>query len=667
MSKFHKVGWIVLLLVFLGVQPAFSAHSAFSPILGQGVLTGIGNISVIRVNISGKIDAVGTLHMKMILKFPTVSMYVMAKRIYPSPYVMLRNLLIQNADTIVKNADVKYRDSDRSVVMDADVVGQVVNKQGVWEFYVGREADLIWRTDKLAIFAMISYSRGSAVVSYLKIELPDKAYDVAYDTTDKVLTYSMPKEKVPSQIVTSVRTKLTVKPRIMSATYKIYGDPEFHNGYYWVARAEITNTGNSNIYNLTITYKMEGYCDWSESHTYHVVVPGETVVDLYYPVIPSKVTKLMTRTPTMVEMKYTYKDERGRLHTAYKHKRLHILGISQFEFSNIPVEERTGSWMDDYSNAPLLAAWVTRLDPVVKKFAGMASQLAGGVATSQRNKDAIRFCKALYDLMVDNKIVYQTPSASFLTEYSYEQDVKYPRDTLRDKAGTCVDLSILYAAVCEAEGLRTLLVLLPGHMFPIVSLPEGGYLPVEISAISGTGGSKPSAKSPSFAEIVRLAQRDMRRLREGLYYLVDVEELWRQGVVSPELPPLEANVLQRWGYKVVSPKKGETKGGVQKNIVGVTGVWHGVGRNSAGGASRILMKLRQVGNNITGNCVLTPGGNGTVRGIVQGSRIKLVVDFVGVNGRFQVVFEGTVKGNVIAGRWYSPGSAVTGTFSLQRG
>jgi len=671
MGRIHRVGWAAVLFFLLMVQPAFSAHSVFSPLLGQEVLTGIGNISVIRVSIDANINAVGTVHMKMVLKFPTTSVYLLAKRIYPSPYVMLRDLLIQNADTIVKNADVKYRDSDRSIVMEADIVGQVVNKQGVWEFYVGKDADLIWRNDEIAIFAMISYSRSNAVVSYLKVRLPDKAYDISYDDTDRVLTYNMPREKVPSQIVTSVRTKLTVKPRIMSATYKIYGDPEFHDGYYWVARSEIVNTGNSNIYNLTIRYKMEGYCNWSEPHTYHVVVPGETLVDLYYPVIPSKVTKLMTRTPTMVEMKYTYKDEKGQLYTGYRHKRLHILGINQFEFSNIPIEERTGSWMDSFSNMPLLAAWVTHLDPVVKKFAGMASQLAGGVVTSSRNKDAIKFCNAVYDLMRGNNMVYQTPSSTFLTEYVPEQDVKYPRDTLRDKGGTCVDLSILYAATCETEGLGTLLISIPGHVFPVIILPEGGILPVEVTAISGAALNKPSIKSFSFAVAVKVAQKEIRRLRQGLYYVVDVEKMWREGVVSPELPPLDSDVLRKWGYKLVPPEKGremkKSRTSPRVDAAGITGVWQGVGRNTSGGASRITMKLRQVGSNVTGSCILTPGGSGTVKGIVQGNRVKLVAYFMGVNGSFQIVFEGTIKGRTIVGRWYSPGSSVNGTFSLQRG
>jgi len=50
-----------------------------------------------------------------------------------------------------------------------------------------------------------------------------------------------------------------------------------------------------------------------------------------------------------------------------------------------------------------------------------------------------------------NDIVYTTPSGSFLTEgNSSLQDIKYPRDVFRDRAGTCIDLAITYAALAES-------------------------------------------------------------------------------------------------------------------------------------------------------------------------------------------------------------------------
>jgi len=213
------------------------------------------------------------------------------------------------------------------------------------------------------------------------------------------------------------------------------------------------------------------------------------------------------------------------------------------------MEERTGTWAEYFSNSPLLAAWVTHLDPPVKALAGMVSQLAGGVPTALDPESAIRFCRALYELEVANGLVYQTPSG-FLQDYAAGQDIKYPRDVLRDKSGTCVDLAILYASVCEAVGLETVLVTIPGHCFPVVILPGGGLLPVECTAISGVAVGEPQVKALSFDKAVEFASKELQQLQMGMYYLVNVEEMWQQGVVSPELPRLEADILQRWGWQL---------------------------------------------------------------------------------------------------------------------
>ena len=97
----------------------------------------------------------------------------------------------------------------------------------------------------------------------------------------------------------------------MAATYKVYGNPEIFEGEMWVAKAIFKNTGESNIHNLKVSYKLGEYSDWSIPHRYSLIVPGGYAVDLYYPVISSKVTQLLTRSPVDVRIKYEYKDEEG--------------------------------------------------------------------------------------------------------------------------------------------------------------------------------------------------------------------------------------------------------------------------------------------------------------------------------------------------------------------
>lgn len=49
--------------------------------------------------------------------------------------------------------------------------------------------------------------------------------------------------------------------------------------------------------------------------------------------------------------------------------------------------------------------------------------------------------KALLEMEIAHGISYQTPPSGE-THCSFTQDVKFPRDVLRDKAGTCIDLAI---------------------------------------------------------------------------------------------------------------------------------------------------------------------------------------------------------------------------------
>ncbi|MEA1964394.1 MAG: hypothetical protein U9O41_04605, partial [Candidatus Aerophobetes bacterium] len=157
-------------------------------------------------------------------------------------------------------------------------------------------------------------------------------------------------------------------------------------------------------------------------------------------------------------------------------------------------------------------------------------------------------------------MAYQTPSG-FLVEYAPGQDVKYPRNVLRDKSGTCVDLAILYASVCQAVGLQTILVFVPGHCFPIIVLPGGELLPVECTAISGVAVGKPQTQSLSFDKAVKFGYENLQKLQMGQYYMVEVRKMQQQGLVSPELPRLEAGILEKWGWHLPQAQAQQTREG----------------------------------------------------------------------------------------------------------
>jgi len=519
----------------------------------------IEEFNTIRITGQGVVDRKGNLGLKLDWKIPTNALYIEIKRNYPNPYVLLRDFASQRAAFELANAKIEYDDAQNQLHLQADLLGASVNKRGRWEMDVGEGADCIWMEKQKAIFLQI-FPTDTQIIQVMDtmINLPGEASNIKYDEKKGLLIYSLPVE--PRAGYCQLDLSLRCKPRLMAATYKIYANSDISEGSMWVAKTIFKNTGESNIHNFKVSYKLGEYSDWSIPNTYSLIVPGGCVVDLYYPVISSKVTELLTRTPVDVQVKYEYGDEEGNTYSDVTGERIEILGINQMEFCNLTIEERTGSWADNFSNSPLLAAWVTHLDPPVKALAGMVSQLAGGVPTALDPESAIKFCRALYDLEVAHGMAYQTPSG-FLQEYVPGQDIKYPRDILRDKSGTCVDLAILYASVCQAVGLETVLVTIPGHCFPVVILPGGGLLPVECTAISGVAVGQPQVKSFSFDKAVEFASKELSELRMGLYYLVKVKEMQQKGLVSPELPRLEADILERWGWQLPQAQRQEAPGG----------------------------------------------------------------------------------------------------------
>lgn len=512
------------------------------PLSGSSAQAPAGEFTLLRISGKTSVDEKGDLHSNFEWKIPTDALYAQLKRNYPNPYMVLREFLPQRATREVANTKVEYNDLARSLQLATDFLGAAVNRKGRWEVYMGRDTEIIWLENQKATFLQIIPLDSQMIeIMDLMMILPKKASSIGYEEDKGLLTYALPEK--PGVGRCELKLSVKSKPRIMAATYKLYGSTQVFEQSMWVAKTLFKNTGKCNIRNLKVTYRLGEYAETSVPKDYSLIVPGGSVVDLYYPIILSKVADLATRTPVDLEISYTYQDEKGTTYSDAIAERVEILGLNQIEFSNLTVEERAGTWAGSFSNAPLLAAWVTHLDPPVKTLAGMVSQLAGGVPTALDPESAIKFCRAVYDLEVANGVTYQTPSG-FLIEYSPGQDIKYPRDVLRDKSGTCVDLAILYASVCEAVGLETILIVIPGHAFPVVILPDGRFLPVESTTISGPDGATP------FDKALQIGLQQLSELRTGMYYAVNVQAMQQQGVVSPDLPRLESDILRRWGWQL---------------------------------------------------------------------------------------------------------------------
>ena len=558
----------------------------------------------ITINVKGmeNVDVRGNAHVQWVMNFTPARGYDRIKRIYPNLYVLFRDLGPERSGYEINRGTLKITpdDGQRSISVNADFIGAAVSRKNRWQIQAEPDEQMSNQDgNKVFTVAQSGPKNGVKITFINTYVLPAGAQNVQLGS-DHFLTYSLAVAKAlpaagPPQVDVSVRHK----KRLMSAVYKVYGETEAGDGGYWVAKTVFKNTGKAPIYNLKIYYRLGDYTETSVPEPYSWVAPGGVVVDRYYPVIRSKVTELKNETPVQLDTRYEYTDGAGRPYSGELTDRLAILGINQFEFSNLDDEDRTDNWKDYFNNAPLLAAFVTKMDDPVRQFAGYASHKSGMTAPASKTEDAIAWLQAAYETELHNDIVYTTPSGSFLTaDNSGVQDIKYPRDVFRDKTGTCIDLAITYAALAESVGLHANLMVVPGHTFAVIQLPNGQYFPVENT---GLGGGNQRA---GFEQVVQAGQKEFGEyLQDGRFYLVDVQKEWdTDRVPTPELPQLATDFLEKSGIR---PWDGRT-GGVA---------------GSSGGARNARAGAALAGNAIPGTAyrVVHDHGIGTLAAFCVGT------------------------------------------------
>ncbi len=386
------------------------------------------------------------------------------------------------------------------------------------------------------------------------------------------------------------------KDRVMSGIYKVYADPK---GFpdQWLALATARNDGDGPLTELRVRFRFDGYTDWSTWSTPATCAPGATVEVPYHPVLDRRIVDLQSSTPVELKVEWECAGS-GGAGTGAESRRVTFLGGHEFVFSSTP---RGGpqTFAASNSNARFLAAWVSRDDPVIKQFAALASRNAGGVARVHGIEDGKELLRALYELFLLNDFVYKSGPALADPTLSFDnttvQNVKYPRDVLRDKSGTCLELAILHAAVAHQLGIRPLLACVKGHCFPIFTLdekdPKGEPIVrrVALEATGIRGGLRSLGMSRiGFDKAIDLATANETRSREANTFLeIDVRREWALGVGNPELPPLPEGVLETWGITakgmpgITLPDIGG--GATLSDASGFGGTWEGTVKARFGG------------------------------------------------------------------------------------
>ena len=127
-------------------------------------------------------------------------------------------------------------------------------------------------------------------------------------------------------------------------------------------------------------------------------------------------------------------------------------------------------WHGGESFRDLLPAFVLPNDPAIPALMhdaakrlekwGKPSSLEG---YQSHDPNRVRdLAAAAYAVIQKNNIVYAEPPASFSVP---GQRIRTPETILEQHLGTCMDMTLLYAALLEAMGLHPILVMMQSHIF----------------------------------------------------------------------------------------------------------------------------------------------------------------------------------------------------------
>lgn len=441
-----------------------------------------------------------------------------------------------------------------------------------------------------------------------RVLLPATATGGQWDVNRRVVKYRMP--AVQGNGDSRLEASVEAREVVMSTAYKIYGLFPSKNKFpdQWVARTVLSNPSDGVIRGLRITYRMRHADDVTRN--YPELLPGQTIVDVYYPSFRPEIATDVSRNTLPIDVAWTWTNADGSKGEDSASKSTTIEGRNGFVFSDLKAGTGLEILADDFSNAPMLAAWVSTNDPAIKAMAGTAQDFAAKLNPNMSVEDKLAW---IYNTLIVCDVQYKLPATTQLNginvfDRKTVQNVYLPREVLENKSGTCIDLAICMAAMAFELGFTPHLMLIPGHCFPVIQ-SGSNYIGIESTMLASTGANRGSFR--------QALEAGMKQLQEHMNspnaLLIDLKALWADGVAPPQLEKWDSDMWERKGMGraqlwqrlqalqnqvdpnlQTGPAQQNTGNGLED---GYTGRW--VGGSSAGGKSySVDVDISSVGRNL---------------------------------------------------------------------
>lgn len=540
---------------FSGLVRNLTKNSACWLLLASSLFSSaaIATDPVIKGRTTVRISDVGDSNVSVSLKTPT-TYYSALKELGSNFNLLARQIGMDDRNWNKQSPlDGSFIDSNNEIELKFNTPGAARNVKGnQWVLPLGR-GETCQLVSAAASHVTLMTAESTEIglgTMVMDIELPAGATNARFDSEKQEISYDF-----EPQVTNGTRPELEFevdhKSTLMSSLAKNYSNPNFT--YMWAARSVAKNTGDQILNNYRVRFRVAEMGSWGSWQRAAKVYPGQTVVDPFFPIFDlEKVMSLNGSRPAMIEVEYEYQDANGKKVQESDSFPVQVLSRNEVVFSSLRPEEITG-FADQFDFAPaLMTSMTTPADPVVQQLAGringMAAESYGqSIAASQTDDECVAFMSATFHFLKSNHIAYQSPPG-MLTQGNNGQHIKYTRDVLRNRAGTCIDLAVTWASVCEAVGLEPAIVVIPGHAFPAVKLPVSKrWVAIESTMLNST-----------FKEAVDRGMSTLAEAQKGDHYLINITDTRNAGVLGLDLPDVSEGYLSNLGYSFVA-EKFETK------------------------------------------------------------------------------------------------------------
>lgn len=247
---------------------------------------------------------------------------------------------------------------------------------------------------------------------------------------------------------------------IVSAYFNCF--KELYNNEYSPINLVITNT-SSDIQKMKIEYSIQ---DITYPHIENIFIEPKSTNSI--PILPNiledKLAKIIEHSNTHLNVK-VYQDN---ILIFEESKTFNLLPKETFVYDN----EDNGKSKKLYFYS-LLARWVTPNNRVIDEIINEASESLKGIIGNGDNPFQSRNeIEAIYDTIAKYVKYVSRTFSLYKGETSLHQKVHLPENTLKNKSGNCIDLTVLMASCLEKLRYNPLIITVPNHAYLGVKLKD---------------------------------------------------------------------------------------------------------------------------------------------------------------------------------------------------